>query len=226
MTSPDFWATLRALAGKPESAALVFGILERGTTGTPPAIMADNYEAAIALLNDFATAANPYKVPKQRADPRGHKVNQSKQTKKQYVPRDLWCEYQELITDRNAETVARGVKAVTILYNMTARIPQLMQQSQLESSEGASNNRQVAILIDVVLTLASLVRILVTNLPSSDNAMHKPMSGSAPNGIVCFAKITSFTGADLHRPERMDCHFQQGLVSSDHQTSEARGFLN
>jgi len=35
-----------------------------------------------------------------------------------------------------AETVSRGSKAVNMLYNMTDRIPHLMQQSQLESSEG------------------------------------------------------------------------------------------
>ncbi|CAM1511078.1 Fc.00g085910.m01.CDS01 [Cosmosporella sp. VM-42] len=121
MTSPDFWAILRTLAGKPESAALVFGILEKGTTGTPPAIMADNYEAAISLLNDFASAANPHKAPKKRIDPRLPQASQQKKEGKQ-----------------STEVVERGSKAVNILYNMTARIPQLMQQSQLESSEAWS----------------------------------------------------------------------------------------
>lgn len=82
MTSPDFWVILRTLATKPESAALVFGILERGTTGSPPAIMADNYEAAITLLNDFATAANPHKQGEQRPDPRQQRHRQQKQEKK------------------------------------------------------------------------------------------------------------------------------------------------
>lgn len=57
MTSPDFWSILRVLARSQESAGSVFSILEKGTTGNPPAIMADNYEAAIGLLNDFASAA-------------------------------------------------------------------------------------------------------------------------------------------------------------------------
>ena len=60
MTSPDFWAILRVLAGSPESAASVFDILEKGSSGNPPAIMADNYEAAVSLLNQFASAANPH----------------------------------------------------------------------------------------------------------------------------------------------------------------------
>jgi brefeldin A-resistance guanine nucleotide exchange factor 1 len=59
MTSPDFWVILRAVAGDANAAAQIFDILERSTAGTPPAIMADNYEAAISLLNHFASAADP-----------------------------------------------------------------------------------------------------------------------------------------------------------------------
>ncbi|KAJ4213439.1 GDP/GTP exchange factor for ARF [Fusarium solani] len=121
MTSPDFWAILRALAKRPEAAALVFEILEKGTTGTPPAIMADNYEAAISLLNDFASAASPKHSVIQTRSPRPQRSNPPKQDKK-----------------RQAEAVARGSKAVNMLYNMTDRIPHLMQQSQLESSEAWS----------------------------------------------------------------------------------------
>ena len=57
MTSPDFWQILEALAGHPDSAATVFEILESGVGGSPPAILADNYEPAIRLLNAFASAA-------------------------------------------------------------------------------------------------------------------------------------------------------------------------
>uniref|UniRef100_A0A0D2Y4Z1 SEC7 domain-containing protein n=1 Tax=Fusarium oxysporum (strain Fo5176) TaxID=660025 RepID=A0A0D2Y4Z1_FUSOF len=121
MTSPDFWAILRALAQRPESAALVFEILEKGTAGTPPAIMADNYEAAISLLNDFASAATPRQPNMQTRSPRPQRPAPSKQDKK-----------------GNAEAVSRGSKAVNMLYNLTDRIPHLMQQSQLESSEAWS----------------------------------------------------------------------------------------
>lgn len=64
MTSPDFWAILKAFTRHSESAALAFDILERGSTGNPPAIISDNYEAAITLLNEFASAAN-VKRPKE-----------------------------------------------------------------------------------------------------------------------------------------------------------------
>ncbi|CAG9946727.1 unnamed protein product [Clonostachys rosea f. rosea IK726] len=117
MTSPDFWAILRILARNRESSPLVFNVLEKGSTGNPPAIMADNYEAAISLLNDYATAANPLV----QAEPRP----KQRQQERQVQPKD-------------DETIARGCKAVVILQAVSARIPQLMQQSQLESSEAWS----------------------------------------------------------------------------------------
>lgn len=58
MTSPDFWAILRTLSTVSQVAPLVFEILETGVNPPSTAIMADNYEAAITLLNDFASAAS------------------------------------------------------------------------------------------------------------------------------------------------------------------------
>lgn len=68
MTSPDFWATLRVLATNKQSAAKVFEILEKGTAGSPPAIMADNYVAAVALLDQFASVASPQPPPEQKKE--------------------------------------------------------------------------------------------------------------------------------------------------------------
>ncbi|KAF4125340.1 golgi-specific brefeldin A-resistance guanine nucleotide exchange factor 1 [Geosmithia morbida] len=117
MTSPDFWKLLQKLARDPESAAKVFGILERGTSGSPPAIMADNYEAAIALLDDFASAASPLKSQEPQAAPK-----RADQPKKQ--------------ANKDYDAIVRGCKAIEILQNMTGRIPQLIEQSHLEASEG------------------------------------------------------------------------------------------
>lgn len=57
MTSPDFWVVLRTLAGNPNASPTVFEILEGGVSGSPSPIIADNYEAAISLLGEYATAA-------------------------------------------------------------------------------------------------------------------------------------------------------------------------
>jgi len=86
MTSPDFWVILHTLAAQPDSAPVVFEILESGVTGTPPAIMADNYEAALSLLNEFATMAHIGSIAEQKADKKkqGRKGRPAKQEKPRY----------------------------------------------------------------------------------------------------------------------------------------------
>lgn len=87
MTSPDFWAVLGTLSGYEESAATVFEILESGVSGSPPAILADNYEAAIILCNEFATAASIGAVAEQQLDRKNRRVSSRppRQEKARYV---------------------------------------------------------------------------------------------------------------------------------------------
>lgn len=124
MTSPDFWVILQTLSSHSESAATVFEILESGVSGSPPAIMADNYEAAVKLLNSFASAASSAVISEQKADRRGTPQRKPRPAKSEKAP------------SSEKPAVARGVKAVNILYSMTSRIPHLMNQSHLESNEG------------------------------------------------------------------------------------------
>ncbi|KAI1857702.1 hypothetical protein JX265_011117 [Neoarthrinium moseri] len=123
MTSPDFWVLLRTLAGHSGSSGVVFDILEGGVSGTPSAIIADNYEAAISLLNDFASAAKVGAVAEQKGE-QGSRRPRSARPKKE--------------TPSENAVVSRGVKAINLIHNMTARIPHLMKQSHLESSEAWS----------------------------------------------------------------------------------------
>ncbi|KAI0103708.1 Sec7-domain-containing protein [Nemania sp. FL0031] len=121
MTSPDFWLILRTLAGNSNSSPTVFDILEGGVSGSPSAIIADNYEAAIALLNEYATAAQVGAADEQKGERR---QRNARPTKKEAA-------------SENA-IVARGVKAINLISSMTARIPHLMKQSHLENSEAWS----------------------------------------------------------------------------------------
>ncbi|KAI9736372.1 MAG: GDP/GTP exchange factor for ARF [Claussenomyces sp. TS43310] len=122
VTSPDFWAILHGLSSNAQAAPTVFDILDGVIArSSPPAIMADNYEAAITLLNEFASLGSVGSTMEQKRDRsirRGHP--------------------QKPIKVQEDATVARGVKAVTMIYQLTARIPTLMQQSHLESSEAWS----------------------------------------------------------------------------------------
>ncbi|KAI1382440.1 hypothetical protein F4677DRAFT_401922 [Hypoxylon crocopeplum] len=121
MTSPDFWVILRTLAGNANASPTVFEILEGGVSGSPSAIIADNYEAAIALLNEYATAAKVGALVEQKGERRQRNARPPKKE----------------VSSDNA-VVSRGVKAVNIISAMTARIPHLMKQSHLENSEAWS----------------------------------------------------------------------------------------
>lgn len=121
MTSPDFWVILRTLAGSANASPTVFEILEGGVSGSPSAIIADNYEAAIALLNEYATAAKVGAAVEQKGERRQRIARPHKK---------------EASSDN--VVVSRGVKAVDLIFSMTDRIPHLMKQSHLENSEAWS----------------------------------------------------------------------------------------
>ncbi|KAG9234636.1 hypothetical protein BJ875DRAFT_461136 [Amylocarpus encephaloides] len=121
MTSPDFWVILRNLTSSAQSAPVVFEILEGVAIGSPPTVMADNYESAVKLLNDFASAGSVGSTVEQKKDRRPARRGQPQKAPEKQP--------------RVEAAVARGVKAITMIYSLTTRIPVLMQQSLLESKE-------------------------------------------------------------------------------------------
>ncbi|CZT46658.1 related to GEA2-GDP/GTP exchange factor for ARF [Rhynchosporium secalis] len=122
MTSPDFWVILRNLTGNAQSAPTVFEILEGVAVGSPPTIMADNYESAVKLLNEFASAGSIGSTVEQKQDKRVRR-GQQQQAKQAKPPPQPQVD----------AAVARGVKAITMIFSLTTRIPDLMSQSHLES---------------------------------------------------------------------------------------------
>ena len=79
INSPDFWAILKTLHSIDEVAAQVFRILEELTADGFSAITADNYEAAVSLLNDFAMAGSVGAVFEQRRDTLARRGKTAKQ---------------------------------------------------------------------------------------------------------------------------------------------------
>ncbi|PSS02226.1 hypothetical protein BD289DRAFT_422197 [Coniella lustricola] len=126
MTSPDFWAILRNLSIVPQVAPVVFDILETGVVPPSTAIMADNYEAAIALLNEFASTASTTVTKEPKLDRRQSRKPASRPASAK--PEAL----------NENPVVQRGIRAVNIIYGMTSRIPQLIEQSHLETNEAWS----------------------------------------------------------------------------------------
>lgn len=66
--SPDFWSILQRLRPQAVSAPIVFEILKGIVESTPPAISSDNYESAVALANDFASAGSIGAAEERRRD--------------------------------------------------------------------------------------------------------------------------------------------------------------
>ncbi|KAF2129257.1 Sec7-domain-containing protein [Dothidotthia symphoricarpi CBS 119687] len=116
--SPDFWTILSRLSGVPDAAGDVFQLVEDLTTSPQPGITADNYEPAIALLNEFATSAQVGAREEQLHD-QASRRSKGPKTKK----------------PESTEVVVRGSKAMTIVFQMSSRVPNFIEQSHLETTE-------------------------------------------------------------------------------------------
>ncbi|KAH9882098.1 hypothetical protein J1614_001270 [Plenodomus biglobosus] len=116
--SPDFWTILNRLSSVHEAAGDVFQLVEDLTTSPQLGITADNYEAAIALLNEFATAAQVGARDEQLHD-QATKRGKGPKTKK----------------PESNEIVVRGSKAMTIVFQLSSRVPHFIEQSHLETTE-------------------------------------------------------------------------------------------
>ncbi|KKZ67911.1 hypothetical protein EMCG_06440 [[Emmonsia] crescens] len=116
--SPDFWSILQRLHRHQEGAPMVFDLLQHIVHFTPPVISADNYESGVSLANDFASAGSLAAVPDPRRAPSGKRSKPVKHPKAQDNP-----------------LVQRGTKAIGLIYHLTGRVPDLIQQSHLERNE-------------------------------------------------------------------------------------------
>lgn len=56
--SPDFWSILQRLHKQQDAAPVVFDLLKAIADFSPPVVTADNYESAVNLANDFASAGS------------------------------------------------------------------------------------------------------------------------------------------------------------------------
>ena len=80
--SPDFWAILKTLQSIEKAAPMVFKIVEDVTASNSSAITADNYEMAVSLLNDFASAGRVGSAAEQKQDAIVRKGRSPKVTKR------------------------------------------------------------------------------------------------------------------------------------------------
>ncbi|MCJ1385348.1 GDP/GTP exchange factor for ARF [Xylographa soralifera] len=116
--TPDFWSTIRGLHTIPAAASTVFEILMDIMSDKPSIISGDNYEFAIQALNDFATAGSAGAVGEQKRD----RYMRRSKTVKSIEPRD-------------SELISHAIQAVTMIWQLSSRVPALIEQSHLERKE-------------------------------------------------------------------------------------------
>jgi hypothetical protein len=110
-----------------------------------------------------------------------------------------------------------------MIYQLTARIPVLMQQSHLESKQG---QLVLSILIECGFDIAcSLGSLLVTDIPGPYDAMHQPLSRDQAPSIFISTALSVIRRTDLRKSRGMDCDFRRGLISADNSFAEARSVL-
>lgn len=116
--SPDFWSLLQRLHQHEEAAPMVFELLQNIVETMPDIVTADNYESAVNLANDFVSAAHVGSIEERQRDAQARRTKGMKQPK-----------------PSENQVVARGVKAIGLIYNLTGRVPTLIKQSHLEERE-------------------------------------------------------------------------------------------
>jgi hypothetical protein len=203
--SPDFWAILSRLSSVPEAAGDVFAVVEDLTTSIQPGITADNYEAAIALLNEFATAAQVGAREEQLFDQASKRSRVGQKPKK---------------PDSN-EVVVRGSTAMSIVFQLSDRVPNFIDQSHLETKEGMFYRyRRIGIATNRESSMDSL---LVTHPQDSDPPMSQPLPRNPPTSFFFIATHFAFRPPRLARPQGMGRHIQRSLVPAHYTTPQARG---
>ncbi|KAK5210939.1 GDP/GTP exchange factor for ARF [Exophiala xenobiotica] len=116
--SPDFWSTLQRLHQHKTEAEKVFAILRTLATSSPTTVTADNFESAIALANDFAAAGAIGSIQEKRKDFAAKRGHQAKPAR-----------------DEDIAVVQRAIQAVSLIYQLSDRVPGLIAQSHLERNE-------------------------------------------------------------------------------------------
>ncbi|KAL8738342.1 MAG: hypothetical protein Q9181_000852 [Wetmoreana brouardii] len=117
--TPDFWSTIERIHAVPAVSPIVFNLLKAIVEDKAPAVTADNYEFVIGLLNSFANAGGAAAASQQQ----------------QHEPNGRRLPAQEKAQPRENDSIQRGQDAVYLVYQLTNRVPTLIEQSHLERNE-------------------------------------------------------------------------------------------
>ena len=121
-----------------------------------------------------------------------------------------------LITKSDNPIVNRGIKAVAMVYQLTNRVPDLIQQSHLERTEGRSAG---AVRSVHELTYISLDDLLVTNIPHAQYAMRQPLQRNTASSFLMSPALSPLPPIGVFGSSRVDRHLWRSLISSEPPTS-------
>jgi brefeldin A-resistance guanine nucleotide exchange factor 1 len=125
-SSPDFWAVLQALQPQQaDAASLVSQITE--AVIADGAITPDNYEAAVILLNNFATAAS---IGARQEQQRERELQGTSRRGQQQAPASAPLDDDK--KPQKSPVLLRGLRAITLVSQLASRVPALVSQSHLE----------------------------------------------------------------------------------------------
>ncbi|KAF2148914.1 Sec7-domain-containing protein [Myriangium duriaei CBS 260.36] len=125
--SPDFWTLLHNLRAFPDGAPLAFRTIDDIIGGSSPAITADNFEPAVALLNAFANAGAEMVMKEQKQG----QQQPSRRGRQQQIPPPSPL----LEKPARSDVVVRGVRSMTLIQPLINKVPVLVEQSHLETSQ-------------------------------------------------------------------------------------------
>ncbi|KAL9039278.1 MAG: hypothetical protein Q9180_002625, partial [Flavoplaca navasiana] len=120
LNTPDFWSIIERIHAMPSVAANVFNLLKAVVEDRATAVTADNYEFVIGLLNSFANAGGAAAASQQHQN---RQLNGRRQPSQESNP------------PKESEEIKRGQEAVYLVYQLTNRVPTLIEQSHLERNE-------------------------------------------------------------------------------------------
>ncbi|KAL9013623.1 MAG: hypothetical protein Q9173_001700 [Seirophora scorigena] len=118
INTPDFWSIIERIHSIPAVSPGVFSLLKAIVEDKAPAITADNYEFVIGLLNSFANAGGVAAASRQQREINGRRTQPQEQTQ-----------------TRENDVLQRGEEAVSLVYQLTSRVPALIEQSHLAKNE-------------------------------------------------------------------------------------------
>ncbi|CAL8577135.1 GDP/GTP exchange factor for ARF [Xanthoria parietina] len=118
LNTPDFWSMIERIHALPAVSANVFNLLKAVVEDRALAVTGDNYEFVIGLLNSFANAGGAAAASQQHRESNGRRQQS-----------------QEHNPPKESEEIQRGQEAVYLVYQLTTRVPTLIEQSHLERNE-------------------------------------------------------------------------------------------